>query len=526
MPQIVEKKGLCRQQASATSGLKRSKYPGKPVPRVTSENSRFTNVKNKNLVQCFAPQIQPPVTSQTSGGGGGGGGLYHHRKCILPGGRAVDHRFRPIVNTNKICATTKCQPAFRVPLTPTSKKKSLSMIDLSPAAVGATAASSDARGGGGGGIDHEIPHIGSESGSSCSVLGGERSVVEAGSQGKRNARDSRGNGDCRIGLLSGNEKITKMWLDEPNSERLEEERIAKAASTVCRLLAINAWRTRREEVDSLRETVQQLGQQVDHLHIQIVVLRRLLHTEKCRVEKLSGDAHLAKIQLEETRREREEVKKEKAQAEDELRRLKGESEEQTVATENLRNEAMTLKHQVDALDQQISRDRQKLLGLREDKKTLLDKVCTAEALADERGIRAENAEAAVQELQSRLRAQETRIGELERDYRKSTKDSKTTEVEKANLEKRLRLSEDSGRALGLRAANLEMQLNDREAALRRIESAYNAQLNELSEIRERMVRQSEDVGWSSRVLQIAGSVAWAPRAILRSLSFLSNSGSH
>ena len=53
---------------------------------------------------------------------------------------------------------------------------------------------------------------------------------------------------------------------------------------------------------------------------------------------------------------------------------------------------------------------------------------------------------------------------------------KASEIEKLRLEKRLQMSEDAGRALNLRAANLETQLGEREAALRRIESAYNTQL--------------------------------------------------
>lgn len=114
------------------------------------------------------------------------------------------------------------------------------------------------------------------------------------------------------GVLPNSGQIAKLWLDPLNSNEHEdqgcEKKVAKAASTVCHLLAINAWRRRREEVNSLQETVEQLGQQVDHLHIQIVVLRRLLHTENCRVEKLNGEAHQVKIQLEETSHERDRLK--------------------------------------------------------------------------------------------------------------------------------------------------------------------------------------------------------------------------
>lgn len=49
-------------------------------------------------------------------------------------------------------------------------------------------------------------------------------------------------------------------------------------------------------------------------------------------------------------------------------------EERSVSLENLRNELKTARDQVDALDKQIARDRQKLIKLREDKKILIDKV--------------------------------------------------------------------------------------------------------------------------------------------------------
>ena len=52
--------------------------------------------------------------------------------------------------------------------------------------------------------------------------------------------------------------------------------------------------------------------------------------------------------------------------------------------------------------------------------------------------------------------------------------AKMEETEK--LKEQLRLSKETERALSLRATNLESQLSDREAALRRVESAYNSQM--------------------------------------------------
>ena len=42
---------------------------------------------------------------------------------------------------------------------------------------------------------------------------------------------------------------------------------------------------------------------------------------------------------------------------------------------------------------------------------------------------------------------------------------------------------------------------------------------ELNELRDRLFRESRDCGWSSKILQLAGSMVRAPGAILRTLSF-------
>lgn len=60
--------------------------------------------------------------------------------------------------------------------------------------------------------------------------------------------------------------------------------------------------------------------------------------------------------------------------EGEIRRLSELSEERLVTAENVRNELLTVQTQLQSLDEQLSKDREKLLKLREDKKILLEKV--------------------------------------------------------------------------------------------------------------------------------------------------------
>ena len=70
---------------------------------------------------------------------------------------------------------------------------------------------------------------------------------------------------------------------------------------VCHVLVLNAWRRRRAEIA-------QLEQQVEHLHLQIEFLRRLLLAENDRVSRLNSELHREKLQLEEVTRDRDAVK--------------------------------------------------------------------------------------------------------------------------------------------------------------------------------------------------------------------------
>ena len=117
--------------------------------------------------------------------------------------------------------------------------------------------------------------------------------------------DALGDGGTS-GVVSG----SGMWLSRLQGGglgcQLEEKN--RAAGLVCHVLVVNAWRRRREEITHLQETIQQLNQQVDHLHIQIVVLRRLLETENGRVGRLTAEINHIKMQLNDLFQEKETLK--------------------------------------------------------------------------------------------------------------------------------------------------------------------------------------------------------------------------
>ncbi|XP_046738773.1 leucine zipper putative tumor suppressor 2-like [Diprion similis] len=400
-----------------------------------------------------------------------------------------------------VCSSNSSKTACILPNTPKSScKKSFSMVDLSPTSIKPDVL--DLRSGSAISLQSRLHRKVAETDS----ISAEVPSVDGGETGSERGMGSWP-GDLDVNALSA----------PPDTN--------KAAGLVCRALVVNAWRRRREENSQLQETIRQLSQQVEHLHIQIVVLRRLLDAENGRVGRFMAEMQRVRLQFDDITRDRDSLKAEKERAIEEAQKLRDAAEEKSVATENLRNELFTVQAQVLALDGQVSRDREKLLKLREDKKILLDKVANSEALATERLARAETAEAAAEDLRGRLNAQMALLASAHEQHRRAAKEVKVKTSEMATMQKQLQESREAGKRLSLRATNLENELSNRDDALRRLESAYSSQLSELSDLRERLARQSQEGGWSSRVLQIAGSVVRAPRAIFRTLSFLSNPGS-
>lgn len=123
------------------------------------------------------------------------------------------------------------------------------------------------------------------------------------SEGSSNSTRREEIEDRKAEMFGINEVGTEYVISKGTDCHSENEN--KAANLVCRVLLMNAWRKRREEVVHLQESVQQLNQQVDHLHIQIVVLRRLLETENSRVGKITLEINQTKVQLNEVIQEKE-----------------------------------------------------------------------------------------------------------------------------------------------------------------------------------------------------------------------------
>lgn len=104
------------------------------------------------------------------------------------------------------------------------------------------------------------------------------------------------------------DKPKQRCLNQTNWMSDQELRESKAASLVCRALAVNAYRKKRAHVEELKSTVTDFGQQLDHLQLQILVLRKLLDKENSRVAGLGGELHKAKTQIEEITKDRDQLK--------------------------------------------------------------------------------------------------------------------------------------------------------------------------------------------------------------------------
>ncbi|OXU22676.1 hypothetical protein TSAR_000417 [Trichomalopsis sarcophagae] len=381
-------------------------------------------------------------------------------------------------------------------------------------------------------------------------------VAAAASSGSPSARKSLSLSDltpvCNVGLgdfdlgelrLESGSNSARLMEDNNSSERRTEETLSvegcnlmtwplssnhrlhqettesKAASVVCRTLAINALRRRRAEVAKLKS---EFAQQIDLLQLQIVVLRRLLDNENARVVSLAGELHKAKAQSDELAKERDSLKIEKESAESEAQRQRELSEKRSVSEENLRNELRSVRDQLDALDKQISKDREKLLKLREDKKILLEKVSANDALV----ARADKAEALLEDAETKLVERIALADSLQEELvrvsdslEQSEAELRKMEEENAMLEERLRKSEETCRVLRSRAEDLESELFNQESNIKHMLASYAAAKAEVLELQEQLVRRSQESCWSSKVLQLAGSFVRAPAVIFRTLSF-------
>lgn len=115
------------------------------------------------------------------------------------------------------------------------------------------------------------------------------------------------NGVLGIGCRTWTKKFLSANIEEGG--KCLSQNPGKAASILCHVLVLNAWRRRRADVGQLQKTIDELVRQIEHLRLQIVVLRRLLETENGRVNKLSWETQRMKTQLEEHSQERDVLKK-------------------------------------------------------------------------------------------------------------------------------------------------------------------------------------------------------------------------
>ncbi|KAJ8673212.1 hypothetical protein QAD02_004474 [Eretmocerus hayati] len=313
-----------------------------------------------------------------------------------------------------------------------------------------------------------------------------------GSNSRRNSHGNTGrsNAPSISPIIDGEPSLSRSSTHQLNNQDEAQQRQHQAAGIVCRALAVNAWRRRRTETVELRSELADLAQQLEHLRIQIVVLRRLLDNENARVAALAGELHRAKAHSDELSRERDQLVEDKKLAEGEAQKQLEISEERFVAAENLRNELKSARDQLEALDKQINKDREKLLKLREDKKILLEKLSASEGLVANRTLSAERAEIALEDTQLQLATQMALANSLqeevnrfralleEKEKEKSELESLLKGLEEKNqsVEDRLKFHEESERVLTSRLSDLEDQLSDQETKIKCMESAYHSQL--------------------------------------------------
>lgn len=131
-----------------------------------------------------------------------------------------------------------------------------------------------------------------------------------------------------VELTSSTPKM-RIWTPKKweSKERLDESKIKEIVQTklevsslssnetdiaknVCKMFILNAWRHRRSQVLSFQNRLTKMGNEVDNLNIQVVVLRNLLESEKLRVAVSMSDAAHLKLRLENELKENSHLKNE------------------------------------------------------------------------------------------------------------------------------------------------------------------------------------------------------------------------
>ncbi|XP_069675190.1 protein Hook homolog 3-like [Periplaneta americana] len=291
-----------------------------------------------------------------------------------------------------------------------------------------------------------------------------------------------------------------------------------AARRVCQILVLNAWRRRRHDVLQLTVTCQQLRTQVDNLNIQTVVLRTLLEYEKGRVSNINSNMQKMAARVEEVHREKDTLKTENEGLKKEIELIEIQIAEFQTRSNNLKNDFLSAQNTVDALENQMTKERDKSAKLREDKKYLLNKVHTTEELVKLKDLTIDSLEATRKELESQLIEQVQKCSTAEMENITTKKNVQCLQEEQNKLAAEQKTMEDTISQLKTKIEGLESHLKDKSKENLELEKTINKQLAEIRELENKILENAQmQSSWSSRALQMAASFANIPRAIFHML---------
>ncbi|XP_067009589.1 cingulin [Anabrus simplex] len=307
--------------------------------------------------------------------------------------------------------------------------------------------------------------------------------------------------------------MKELQNDDEDDSGKGEINVAQAARRVYQALILNAWRRKRQDSQEQIKTIAQLGTQVDNLNIQTIVLKRLLESEKTRVTRAAEEVQKMVAQMEESFRERDAAKAEKDAVEREVCRLENCVLEANTRCQNLKNDYLTARSEVTSLENQMSKERDKLAKLREDKKYLIEKVKAMEEGASLKAATVERLQGIITDLKSQLQTQE----QVNDAAQSANMALKQLEKEQAKLADDLTEMQNQSEALKVRVQTLEDQLMEKEKQKQILKKTISEQRVELERLRSQIAEFTEMQNtWSARAFRLMSSLARYP------LTFFSN----
>uniref|UniRef100_A0A1B6D8Z5 Uncharacterized protein n=1 Tax=Clastoptera arizonana TaxID=38151 RepID=A0A1B6D8Z5_9HEMI len=252
---------------------------------------------------------------------------------------------------------------------------------------------------------------------------------------------------------------------------------------VYEMFMMNAWRHRRKECENMKKNLKNTGTQIDNLNVQVIVLRNLLESERNRVANFVNQAAHSQVMLKESLRIQETLKTDIECKEVQIKKLTEALENSENERMNVHNELLTCNSEKYSWEQQLTKEREKLAKMTEERTNLWVELKIMEESCDQKEIQ-------IVELNTEKKELEDQIVEI-----KDTNQICMNEAEgrlsvlqddKILLEKELNTMKESNLQLIEEIAKLEEALDKKTKENFYLNKACQRNLSEVTHLQEEL----------------------------------------